>query len=128
MTTRISPELAADMVSGVALATRLTGATIQFYTGAMPASASSAATGTLLASVETLDASPLAFEEAGNAVTKSSSQDWRLDIVAAGTIGYMRLTKDAARIDTDELPGFPALTLATELELAAFALYVPTED
>lgn len=81
-----------------------TNSVIRFYTGAAPATADAAPTGTLLGSV-TIAGGAFAHGTAtnglnfgapvGKTVSKASAEDWKAKGVAAGTIGYFRVQANA---------------------------------
>jgi hypothetical protein len=87
------------------LNTTLANGVIRVYSGAQPASADSAATGTLLGTVTLAGA---AFTEGtatnginfdapvGRSISKAVAEDWKFKGIAAGTIGYMRFQGNAA--------------------------------
>jgi hypothetical protein len=126
MTTRINADLAAQLATGAALATLLQGASIEFYTGALPADPSQAPTGTLIATVDA-GGDPLTFVVSGGVVEKSPTQVWRLVVGASGVLGYARIVSGSVRIDSNDFVTLESLTEATSVELVAFSIYFPTE-
>lgn len=96
MTVRINAGLRNSQVDNAANQVADSGV-LEFRTGAQPASADDAATGTLLASI-TLPASAYGAAAAGSA---SKAGTWQGTVVAAGTAGWarMRNTGDTMRMD-----------------------------
>ena len=88
----------------------MTNGTIKFFTGAQPATADDAPTGTLLGNV-TLAAGAFTPGTAtnginlgapvGKVVSKASGESWQFKGVAAGTIGWFRYQANA--VDNDSL-------------------------
>jgi hypothetical protein len=81
-----------------------TNGVIRFYSGAQPASADAATTGTLLGSV-TIAGGAFVHGTATNGlnfgapvlkvVSKAAAEDWKFKGIAAGTIGYFRFQGNA---------------------------------
>jgi len=92
------------------------GGTLAIYTGAQPATADTAVTGTLLVTI-TLPATPFAAASAGSA---AKSGTWAGVAVATGDAGYFRMLTSGA---THPIDG--AITVSGgsgELELATLAI------
>ena len=88
-----------------ALNTALTGGSIELRTGSKPASASAAATGTLLARLTDTAQSwsygssthGLTFDAAsGGVLSKAAAQTWSGTVLADGTVGYARFVSASA--------------------------------
>jgi hypothetical protein len=78
------------------IATRFpAGSTVEIRTGTQPASANTAASGTLLATI-TLPASPWATASGGSIAKQNT---WSATAVASGTAGYARIAGGANAID-----------------------------
>lgn len=96
------------LVTG-SLRSALTNGQLQIYTGAAPASADAAATGTLLNTYVDNDTGTfnLTFEAStsGGALVKTAAQTWSGTSVAAGTAGYFRfvVTGDDGLLSTTQV-------------------------
>jgi len=93
-----------SMMGTTSLKAALANGVIRVYSGAQPASADSAATGTLLGTVslaggaftEGTVTNGLEFDApVGKSISKAAAEDWKFKGVAAGTIGYMRFQGNA---------------------------------
>ena len=98
MTVRINDALRNSQVDNAGDTTANSG-TIKFYTGAQPATADTAASGTLLATLS-LPADAFAAAAAGSA---AKSGTWQATVTVAGTAGWARMANagDTIRIDGD---------------------------
>lgn len=95
------------------MATAFNSGTLQIYTGSQPASANSAATGTLLATI-TLPSSAFA-SASGGSVAKSATA-WQTTAAATGTAGWARFTSSSAdrRMDCSVAESGADLTIDNE--------------
>lgn len=99
MALRFSSGLRDAMLDSTGLRGALANGTIYIYSGAQPATADSAAPGTLLGQV-TVDAGAfthgvatngLNFDAAvGGLITKAAGENWRFDGITGGTAGWFR--------------------------------------
>ena len=99
MAVRFSTGLRDKMLGSADLKTALANGIINIYTGAQPASADSAASGTLLGTV-TVDAGAFTHGVATNGVNfdtpvagvlaKAVSENWKFNGIVSGTAGYFR--------------------------------------
>jgi len=105
MAFKFSTGLRDGMLTGSALATLMNGGSIEWYTGAQPASPDDAPTGTLLATF-TIAATGLNFEAAAVAGTlsKAVAENWTAVAAATGTPGYFRMVSstDTGVLSTTE--------------------------
>ena len=85
---------------------------IYIYSGSQPASADSAATGTLLAKVSKdagsfthgVSTNGLQFGvPSGGVISKSGSQNWQYTGIASGTAGWFRFVGNAADVDSSSI-------------------------
>lgn len=99
MTLRVSTKFKALILGPTAFETIFNGGCILVYSGAQPASADAAATGTLLARI-TANGLPwsaggsdggLSFERSNGVVRKLAAQPWTLTAIATGTAGWFRM-------------------------------------
>lgn len=105
MTIRVSTGARTGMLGSLGFAEQFQNGVILVYSGAQPATADAAATGTLLGTVTAdagafTDGSPtngLQFEAAANGqIKKLTTQNWKFNGAAAGTAGWFRLRGNAA--------------------------------
>lgn len=93
MTYKVSTGLRNHMLASNSLRNALAGGFIRIYTGAEPASADDAATGTLLCTIS-LNGSGTGIDldstAAGGVIQKPSAAVWKGTNVATGTAGYYR--------------------------------------
>lgn len=103
MTLRLSTKLRDNLAGPIGFATTFANGVIEIYTGAQPASADAAVTGTLLGTV-TLNSGAFTPGSPTNGLTfaapvngtVSKSGTWSFDGVANGTAGWFRLKGNAA--------------------------------
>jgi hypothetical protein len=104
MTIRLSTGLRNALVgTGGGLATVFANGIIEIYSGAQPASADAAPTGTLLGTVTTnagaftpgVATNGLTWAAAANGTVTKSASNWQFNGVAAGTAGWFRLKGNA---------------------------------
>jgi hypothetical protein len=146
MTIRLSSALRTALVTNFGLGYLLQGGHIAFYSGAQPASANDAATGTLLGNI-TLNglAMPTAGAPAGGLTVAAGDAGvlvnvgtWILKGVADGTFGWWRwsalaapagLSTAAYRLDGAAADSFATafdpITPSTELAIPSFQLSYP---
>lgn len=101
MTLKVSTGLRNAMLGAQGLVAALGSPLILIYSGAAPASADAAVTGTLLCTISNNSAgTPLAFDApAGGTVTKAAAQVWSGVNVASGTAAYFRVVNSATPDD-----------------------------
>lgn len=99
MTARLSTGLVNDMLDTSSFKAALEGASgmlLKFYSGARPASANDAPTGTLLCTVSNGGAGTgVHFQAAAvaNVISKAAAETWKGNCVADGVIGWCRLAQ-----------------------------------
>jgi hypothetical protein len=108
MTIRYSTGAINNVLNATGLKTLFANGVIRLYTGAQPASADDAVTGTLLGSV-TLNGAAFTEGVATNGInfdapvlrvlSKAAAESWKFTGVAAGTIGWFRYQANA--VDND---------------------------
>lgn len=107
MTIKVSTGLRNKVLDTGSMKSRITGMVMKIYTGAEPATADAAVTGTLLCTVsDNATGAGLSFEAAAvdGVLAKLSSQVWKGVNAATGVAGYFRLanTSDAGSASTTE--------------------------
>lgn len=108
MTVRLSTRVRTNMAGDVGFGATFANGVIDVYTGAQPATADAAATGTLLGRV-TLNSGAFAAGTATNGLTFAAAADgsigktgvWSFNGIAAGTAGWFRLKGNG--LDNDAL-------------------------
>ena len=148
MTARLSTGLVNDMLDSSSLKAALEGGgsnmLLKFYSGARPASADDAPSGTLLVTVSNNGAGTgitFAATAVANVLSKNSGETWRGNCVADGVIGWARLARhgdsgasstSAQRVDFSVGTSGADINLATTnavtgtpLELTQFDLTAP---
>jgi hypothetical protein len=104
------------------------GSTLKIYTGTQPASANTAATGTLLATI-TLPASPWAAAASGS-IAKNGT--WSSTATGTGTAGYARLESGGKAFDmsigSDLTISGAAITIGGAISVTSLTYTVPSGE
>jgi hypothetical protein len=104
MTVKISTGLATSMVNDKGFKEAMDGGTVELWSGAQPATADAAPTGTLLA-IGTKDALPvtpgsltngLVYATPTTPTISKSADNWKYSPIAAGIVGWARFKANAA--------------------------------
>lgn len=92
MAIRLSTGLRDGLLDTGALNSLLANAKLEYYTGAQPASADDAVTGTKLLTIDNTTGINFAAAAVSGTISKLGSETWSAAAIASGTAGYFRMS------------------------------------